>query len=213
MHSELKENFKKKLRLTVSEIINDLDVDIKAMLAKHAAKGMLRSGNTIKQTMSLISEGNSRIFKEAIEHLKSLNLANQPEIESDIQSLVTFSQESYRIEILPRFKKITEIAGKPQLYERILPEIDLSMENDLEIFQNQLNVLSIQLKLSKAMPQTNKLLWGIQSVLLLISMFITYIWYKDPTGNYEPIVIGLGLVVSLLAICIAFSGKKLTKES
>lgn len=208
MHPEIKENFREKLRLTVADTISTLDVDIKAMLAKHAAEGMLRSGNTIKKTMDLISEGNARIYQETLQYVSSLNLAYYPEIENDIQGLARSAQESFKTEALPRFKKSTETAGNPQLYEHLLPEIESGMANDLAKFQNQLNAASVHLKLNNVMSPTEKLLWGIEGLLLLISMFIAGMWYKDPSGNYEPVLVGLGLVIPLLAIGIKFGAKR-----
>lgn len=208
MHPEIKENFREKLRLTVADTVSNLDIDIKAMLAKHAAEGMLRSGNTIKKAMDLIAEGNARILQETLEHVNSLNLTYYPEIESDIQGLAKSAQESFKAEVLPRFKKSTETAGKPQLYERMLHKVESGMANDLAKFQNQLNVTCVHLKLNNTMSPTEKFLWGFEGILLLVSMFIAGMWYKDPAGNYEPVLVGLGLVIPILAIGIKFGAKK-----
>lgn len=72
MNAEIRENYREKLRLTVEELISELGGKFKEMLAKHAAEGMLRSGNTIKRTMDLINEGSAHLFQETLEHLRSL---------------------------------------------------------------------------------------------------------------------------------------------
>src|SRR5690606_5676685 len=100
MHPEIKENFREKLRLIVTEMVSNLDHDIRAMLAKHSAEGMLRSGKTIKKTMELISDGNARIFQETLGYVQSLNLNYYPEIESDIGSLAASAQDSFKKEAL-----------------------------------------------------------------------------------------------------------------
>ncbi len=178
------------------------------MLAKHSAEGMLRSGNTIKKTMDLIAEGNEKIYSTILEHLKSIDLAYYAEIESDIQNLAKIAQDSFKTEVLPKFKKNTEIAGNPHLYERMLPEIEAAMATELAKFQNKLNATAVQLKLNTAMSPKDKFLWGVEAVLLLVSMFIAGMWYKDPNGNYEPVIVGLGLAFSLIALVLKFGGKK-----
>ena len=208
MHPEIKENYQEKLRLTVADIISELGEKFKAMLAKHAAEGMLRSGNTIKRTMDFIAEGNTKLFQETLEYLRSLDLTYYPQIETDIQGLTKSAQELYKTEALVILQKSTEHAANPKLYERMLPDVEASMATDLAKFHNQLNATTVQLKLSNIKSSTEKFLWGFEGVLLLISMFISGMWYKDPTGNYEPILVGLGLAIPLVALGIKLSGKK-----
>ena len=208
MHPEIKENYQEKLRLTVADIISELGEKFKAMLAKHAAEGMLRSGNTIKRTMDFIAEGNTKLFQETLEYLRSLDLTYYPQIETDIQGLTKSAQELYKTEALVILQKSTEHAANPKLYERMLPDVEASMATDLAKFHNQLNATTVQLKLSNIKSPTEKFLWGFEGVLLLISMFISGMWYKDPTGNYEPILVGLGLAIPLVALGIKLSGKK-----
>jgi hypothetical protein len=207
MHPEIKENYQEKLRLTVAEIISDLGDKFKAMLAKHSAEGMLKSGNTIKRTMDFIAEGNSQLFQETLEYLRSLDLTYYPQLESDIQGLAKTAQESYKTEAFTLLQKSTEHAGNPKLYERMLPDVESSMATDLAKFQNHLNATAVQLKLKHRKSLTEKFFWGFEGLLILTLMFISGMWYKDSTGNYEPIIVGLGLVIPLIALGIKFSGK------
>lgn len=210
MHSEIKESFREKLRLTVVDVVSNLDVELKAMYTKHSAEGMLRSGNTIKKAMDLISKGNTRIYDETLEYVSALNLSYYPSIESDIQQLTISAQESYKSEALARFKTSTETAGDPKLFDRMLSEVESDMAKDLAKFQNKLNSAAVQIKLSKTTSPIEKVFWVIEGILLLVSMFIAGMWYKDPTGNFEPVLVGLGLAISLLALAFKFGAKKAT---
>ena len=210
MHPEIKENFQEKLRLVVDDLIRSLDDDIRAMLAKHAAEGRLRSGDTIKRTMDFISEGNSKLFQAVIDHIHSMEISYYQNIENDIHALASSAQESYKSEALPRFKKSTEQANISNLYQRMLPDVKSGMATDLATFQNSLNSEVVKLKLSTSMSPLEKWLWGFEAILLLISMLIVGMWLKDPEGNYEPILVGLGIIVSLLPLGIKLSAKKAT---
>jgi len=208
MHVEIKQNYQEKLRLVVDELTNDLDDKFKAMLSEHSAKGLIRSGDTIKRTMDFILESNAKLFQSVIEHMKELGLAYYPELESDIQSLAKLAQESFKKNALIRFQKSTELAGNPKLYERMLPELESGMATDLANFQNNLNAATVQLKFNNKMSPLTKVLWGLEAVLLSASIFIAGMWYKEPDGNYEPIVVGLTLMISFIGLGIKFSPKK-----
>lgn len=137
-----------------------------------------------------------------------LDLTYYPQIERDIQGLANFAQELYKAEAVTFLQKSTKLAGKPNLYERMLPDVESSMATDLAKFKNQLNATAIQLKLVHRKSAMEKFLWGLEGLLLLISMFISGMWYKNPAGNYEPFLVGLGLAIPLIALGIKFGTKK-----
>ena len=208
MNPEIKQNFIEKLRLVSQDLLDTLDQDIKVMLAEHSRDGLVRSGATIKKTMNFIAKGNANLYHEVLGHLGTLKTNYYPQLEYDVQEFANEAQESFKKETLTRLKKSTEIAGNPQLYERMLPDVENSMATDLAKFQNSLNALALELKLNTKMPPTIKALWALEAALLLVSVFIAGMWYVDPEGNYEPILVALGLVISLMAIGIKFGAKK-----
>jgi len=208
MHSEIKQNYIEKLRLVSLGLLEALDQDIKIMLREHARDGLVGSGATIKKTMDFIAQGNSSLYQAVLTHLSTLNPRFYPQLEPDVQALAKAAQDIFKKESLACLKKSTEIARNPQLYERMLPEVEAAMATDLANFQNSLNAAALELKLSTSTPLPTKVFWSLEAVLLLVSMFIAGMWYKDPNGNYEPILVSLGLVIPLLAIGIKISAKK-----
>ncbi len=58
------------------------------------------------------------------------------------------------------------------------------------------------------MPPLIKVVWVSETILILSPMFIAGKWYKDPSGNYEPVIVGLGLAIALVAIGIKFATSK-----
>lgn len=214
MNLEIQQNFSEKLRLVNLELLESLDQDIKKMLAEHSRDGLLGSGNTIKKTMNFISSCNSRLFQEALDHITTLNLSYYPQLETEIQEIVKNSQEVFKKEALPRLKKSTEIARAPHLYERMVPEVESAMANDHANFHNSLNANVLDLKLNSHLNPIEKALWVVEGLLLLFSMFVAGLWYKDPQGNYEPLLVALGLIIPILAIGIKLSSKScLTNKS
>ncbi len=204
---EIEQNFKEKLRLILSNLLESLDGKIKKMLAEHSRDGLLRSGDTIKRTMDFISSENATFYQEIINHMGTINLQHYPLIESDVQKLAKSVHASFKQECLSRLKKSTEIARNPKLYERMIPKVEESMASDLANFQNDLNALVIDLKQQKFISSFEKAVWGFEGLLLLFSMFIAGMWYKNPEGNYEPVLVGLALIIPLIAVWMKFGRK------
>jgi hypothetical protein len=202
MHPEIMANFQVKMRLVVDDLIRSLDDEIRSMLSMHAAEGRLSSGDTIKRTMGFICEGNTQLFQTVIGHVHAMDISYYQNIEIDIQALATSAQESYKSEAILRFKKATEQANISSLYGRMLPDIESGMAIDLAEFQNSLNAEVVKLKHSASMSPLKKWLWGFEALLLLISMLVVGMWLKDQEGNYEPVLVGLGIIVSLLPLGI-----------
>ena len=207
MNQEIEQNLKEKMRLVLNDLLEALDIKIKKMFAEHSKTGMLGSGNTIRKTMNFIFQGNLNFYQEVIAHMKTLNLQYYPSIETDIQKLAIGFQKSFKKECFERLKKSTEIARSPTLFERMIPEIEKSMDGDLANFQNTLNAFAIDLKQQKYISSFEKAVWAFEGLLLLSSMFIAGMWYKNPAGNYEPVLAVLALIISSIAVWMKFCRK------
>jgi len=207
MNQEIKENFRAKLRLVVRDLLESLDKNFKKMLAEHSRDGLLGSGNTIRKTMDFISLENSNFYREVMKHMQTLKLQYYPAIETDVQNLAKDVQVSFKNKCFKILRKSTEVARSPKLYERMLPEVESSMDDDLANFQNTLNAFVINLKQQKSTSNIEKGTWIIEGLLLLVSMFLAGMWYQNPNGNYEPVLVGLGLTISLIALWLKFGRK------
>ncbi|MEH6579700.1 MAG: hypothetical protein V7731_21800 [Amphritea sp.] len=208
MNPEIKENFAEKIRLANIDIIKSLDKQIRVMLAEHSRDGMIGSGNTIRKTMDFIEVGSSKLYQTVLDHLCTLSVDYHPMLETEIRALAKSAHDTYKEAALDRLNKNTIVARSPQLYERMLPEVKEGFSTDMANFHNTLNVAILELKQSNTMPISTKIFWSVEASLLLASMFIAGMWFKDPDGNYEPILVGLALVIPLLAIVVRFSAKK-----
>lgn len=202
MDNEIKKNFEEKLNLISSELLATLDIDFETMLRRHSSDGLLHSGKTIKATMDLISRLVTDLYTEALDHVKNLKIDYSPSIETEIVQLVDNSKDRIESKFLSKFQKSTEIAGKPDLYERLLPELNTTLATNQAVFKNQLNLIVIALKKSKAKSSIEKVLWFIELIIVSASIFICGMWFSEPSGNYEPVLVGLGLVIPLIYLVI-----------
>lgn len=208
MNSEIKQNFEEKIRLVLVESKSTLNDDFELMLRRHAANGLVRSGNTIKATMDMISDLTSKLYQEILSHLDVLSIHYYPTMERDVANLANKAQIQLKVESIAKFRKSTEMAGNPSLYERMLPDVEAEMANNLAAFQNALNAKVLEIKQNTQKSPIEKLLWAFEGVLLVVSIFVAGMWFKDPEGNYEPVLVGVGLIMPLVYLLI----KRVTKK-
>lgn len=202
MNIHTKQNFEEKIRLILIESVSSLEEDFELMLRKHAADGMIRSGNTIKATMNMIAELTEKLYSDIMSYVDVLNLRYSSTIEADISALALNAQKKLKIETIAKLQKSTEMAGNPKLFERMLPDVEANMANKLATFQNNLNAKVIELKQNTEKSPLEKSLWVIEFIVLAISIFVSGMWFNDPQGNYEPLLVGFALVMPLIYLII-----------
>jgi hypothetical protein len=208
MNIDSKQNFEEKIRLILIESTSTLEAKFKLMINKHAATGLLRSGTTIKETMNMISELTAKVYSEVLSYIDALNLKYYSSLEADISKLASDAQQKFKIETIAIFRKSTELVGKPKLFERMLPEVEAELANNLAIFQNNLNAKTLELKEHTVKSPIERVLWVVEFIFLAISIFVSGMWFNDPSGNYEPFLVGLLSVMSLILLIIKRMGKQ-----
>lgn len=134
MNNEIKQNFEEKIRLVLIELKSTLEENFELMLRRHAADGLVRSGNTIKATMDMISRHTSELYDEILAYLDVLSIHYYSLLESDVSNLASKAQAQLKVETIAKFKKSTELAGNPSLYERMLPDLEAEMAKKFSDF-------------------------------------------------------------------------------
>ena len=208
MNIHTKQNFEEKIRLILIELVSSLENNFKLMLRKHAADGMIRSGQTIKATMNMIADLTEKLYTDIMSYVDILNLKYFPTIEADISALALNAQQKLKIETIEKLQKSTEMAGSPNLFERMLPDVEADMANKLATFQNNLNAKVIELKQNTEKSPFEKSLWVIEFIVLAISIFVSGMWFNDPQGNYEPLLVGFALIMPLIYLIIRCVAKQ-----
>lgn len=210
MTSQQIENFREKLRLATKQLLEALQSDYKLMLREHSRDGKIGSGDTISKTMKNISARYVELYTQILNHLVALDPKFTNELESEVQELAQSAQVIFKVEAIKLFKESTVMAKKPNHFDRLLPDLESNMSVDFANFQNALNTAVLQIKYKTTVPPLAKVLWAIELMMLLIAAGVAGMWYKDPTGNYEPIIVGLSLVIPLVGVAIKLSSKNET---
>lgn len=208
MHPKQKQNLLERTALVAGDLLQGIDQDIKAMFAEHSSAGLLASGATIKRTMDFIAKGNERLYQEVLDHLLALKPRFHGSLESEVQGIAAKAQEGFKQEALSRLRRSTEVAKFPDLFDKVLPDVEAEMANDLAVFQNSLAAIVLDLKLNSGRSALAKALWVMEGALLLASMFIAGMWYNNPAGNYEPVLVGLALIISLVGVGIKIGSNR-----
>lgn len=202
MDSELTKNFERKINHSIELILQSLDEEFESMLRTHSSKGLLRSGNTISSAMDLAGKLLEKYFVQAIEHINYLQFSYSDNLETDISKLVHNASEPLKEQLLVKFRKSTEVAGKPNLYERLLPELNQSFQQIQSAFEISLNSNVLLLKAAQKRSTLEKGLWLLELTILLCLFFIGGMWFNDPNGNYEPLFVTLLLVMPTIGLII-----------
>lgn len=111
----------------LERFLEELDGDYEAMLRRHSADGLLRSGNTIKRAMGLVNDGADKLKTFLIDQScwvidKSIYVPLS--IGEDLVDLNEKYFECYVDQTEEYIRKAANIAGQPQLFERVYPEVE-----------------------------------------------------------------------------------------
>ena len=145
METNTLNNIKDRVSILQTDLLSELDSEIHKMKAEHAAKGLLRSGNTIKFVMNDIARIVEKYHSELLLHIKSLSLTLTPALENDILEIVNEKLSDIKISAYTRLNDTASFVGKPDLYEKVLPEVEAEVNKSSQRFKNLLNGLSIEL--------------------------------------------------------------------
>lgn len=204
------ENFREKLRLTTKQLLDALENDYQLMLREHSRDGKIGSGDTIGKTMKDVAKRHAELYSVVLNHIVALDPKYTHALETEVQELAQAAQVVFKVEAIDIFKKSTVMARSPSLYDRLLPDLEAGMAADLANFQNSLNTAILKIKQKTTVPPLVKGLWVVELVLLLVAAGVAGMWYKDSTGNYEPIIVGLSLVIPLVGVAIKLTSKNET---
>lgn len=121
----------KKIEKGLDRILNKLDRDYEAMLRRHSADGLLRSGNTIKSTMDYTAEAAESLRDLMIEQFQWVIEESVVVTKVTIDTLEDIAQHYFeRVYSAGEefLDKSTEIANSPKLFQRMLPEVEASID-------------------------------------------------------------------------------------
>lgn len=124
------EIIEKQIQFSLDGLIDEIDSDFNAMLKIHASKGLLGSGNTIKESMNIITNNSENLKAVIIEKSRWV-------IEQSIYVPLSIFDDLGRLcnEQFDRYIACTEVyieegtkkAGRPEMFSRYYPEVKNSV--------------------------------------------------------------------------------------
>jgi hypothetical protein len=131
----------------LDRLIEKLGADYEAMLRKHSAEGLLRSGNTIKKAMELVSNGADElkvflIGQSAWVIDKSIYVPlsiGDDLIDLNVKYFETYIEKSEEYII-----KASQVAGKPELFDRVYPEVKTAINRSFNETKLEIEALVLE---------------------------------------------------------------------
>lgn len=117
----------KKIDSGLQRILDDFDESYEAMLRLHAAKGLLKSGNTIKKTMTQITESADAlrdIIINVSEWVVKESIYVPLSIKEELNELCECYFGSLHEETMGFLQDATEKAGNPKLFKQMAREVE-----------------------------------------------------------------------------------------
>ena len=118
----------------IESLLDELDGNYDAMLRRHSADGLLRSGNTIRKTMELINNGADELKAFLIKQsswVVDKSIYVPLSIGSNLMDLNEKCFEMYRVQSKDYVKKAAKVAGQPNLFDRVYPDIEAFIQRSL----------------------------------------------------------------------------------
>ncbi len=153
MESKLLKNVEDKISLLRDDLIAELDESIRVMKADNSARGLLKSGATVRAVMTSINSIVEKYHSEITQHIKGLPFSHSLEFEDNVSKIVKNGFNDITSLAYNRLSDIADFAGKPELYQRVFPEVEVENRKSFQRFNNLLNAHSIEL-LQKANDST-----------------------------------------------------------
>lgn len=148
MDQNLVKNIKNRVDILKQELIDELDNNIDRIKNEHAAKGLLRSGASIKRVMKEINNLVDKYYSDILQHIKSLPLVYSPSLEAQLKEKVDDGLSAIISMANERLSAITSFVQKPILYKQVLQDVEEENNKFRKRFENNLNTFCIDLSKS-----------------------------------------------------------------
>lgn len=121
----------KKIGSGFQRLLEGLASDYEAMLRRHSADGMLRSGNTVKRAMNLVSacaDSLRDLITVQSQWVVDESIYVPESIADELMDIAAkyFDELSHKAE--EYIQKAAEISGNPSVFDRVYPEVSGSVE-------------------------------------------------------------------------------------
>lgn len=187
-----------RIRASLREEKARLVTEIEAMRRQHAAKGLLRSGATLKRIRDLGIESLSRriemVFSEVTASVEVVTLPVK-----DAQTLMPTILQFFPEDLDDQgehIRKAVADVNVPNALAQLLDALASARANELQKTQAKLQLFVARAAEAEP-PSTHARVFGvIEAVLLAITFGLALLWIKNPSGPFEPYLVLLAAIVT-----------------
>lgn len=187
------------LRVWFREEEARLSLEIEAMKRDYAARGMFKSGATLKKARDFCIESERKrvdaILATFTRFLTPVGSVKSTDIETTITGANNLLNKPDQIQ---HITKIASLAEANDLLDRLVSAFE-----DAKRDQRQRLEANLRLLVGGHQPSTRSsrpFLDAVELIFLLMSLLLAVLWIRNPTGEYEPWLVLMATVAALVSI-------------
>ena len=183
----------------ILDIINEsLAQELKALHARNAATGFLKSGATIKESKRIARASIKKYFSELEKFVHQCPNGSCGS-DSEIINIISPITNSLIKIINQQLIMTASLAVDADLIKHIQPEILKELSASQEIFRSILKVNWIKSSAAKSHLHQDRFVFIAEIACFILTLGFTILWVRNPTENYESLTMLFGLGLGLVA--------------
>lgn len=188
---------KKRAELVCAEVVKMLEADLTALHRRNAAKLMLRSGGTVKESAAISCDCIRSYFDRVEQFVRS-----RPDAKPGFDAVIVDSISQSTANLIAAIKKglleTARLAGNEEYVNAIKDEVSDELSSSQDKFRSNLRAHWASRR--SMSPFSNKVMLALE-VLCVGAMLVTVgMWVQNPGGNFEPFLALLGVCLTVTEI-------------
>jgi len=177
--------------LAADRALAELDTELRALHARNAARGCLRSGATIKESARIATAVVQRYFDHLESFVRSLP-GGGPGSDSAVVEHMGAGTQKLLDGLWVSLRKTAALASDEKLVIHIRPQVEAGLSSTQELFRS--NLRSHWAPLRTNSQTGGRWLYYIELALFAVAAVFGVMWLFNPTGPYEPFASLSGLL-------------------
>ena len=187
-----------KLRAYIREDKERLVAEIEAMRRQHAAKGLLRSGATLKRIRDLGIESLSRRVEQTFSVVRGAVESVQPRV-ADAKVLMPIIAQFIPENLddqAEHIRKAVADLNVPNALPQLLEALTATRTNELQKAQAELQLFLGRVARTDVPAKHEGVFGWLEATSLLVTIALAILWVKNPNGPYEPYLVLVAAVTT-----------------
>ncbi len=185
--------------LILERLIESLADELKALHARNAAKGSLKSGATIKESSRIARSVIQSYFAELEKFVLECPSGSSGS-DSVIVNAVSSITTSLITSINDQLTATAALAGDADLVRHIQSEISEELSASQELFRSNLRARWLKPSSQKISSRIERAIFAFEIVCFFLTVIFVILWIQKPSGDYDSLaaLFGLGSFASQL---------------